>query len=144
MGALRSSWRRERPPEVVRALVEAGASVDQGMENGAAALRGGENGHLEVVRALVEAGASVDQAKEYAAHHGGAGRPPRGCARWWRRARAWTRGWRMGSRHSLWRKNGHLEVVRALVRRAPTYLSSCGERLVNAGQHGVCRTRWDH
>ena len=48
--------------EVVRALVEAGASVDQAMKNGVTPLiMATQKGHHEVVHALVEAGASVDK-----------------------------------------------------------------------------------
>ena len=49
--------------EVVRALVEAGASVDQARNDGVTPLCiASEEGHVEVVRVLVAAGASVDQA----------------------------------------------------------------------------------
>jgi ankyrin repeat protein len=49
---------------VVRALLEAGANVDQAStRDGATPLcASAQNGHVEVVRALLEAGANVDQA----------------------------------------------------------------------------------
>ena len=49
--------------DAVRALVDAGASVDQAVDDGATPLCiAAEDGHLEVVRALVGAGASVELA----------------------------------------------------------------------------------
>ena len=80
----------------VRALLAAGASVNQAMEDGATPLFiSAQQGHLDVVKALVAAGASVDQAREDGTMHRSTSRRRRAtstwCRRWWRRARAWTR-----------------------------------------------------
>ena len=54
---------------MVSALISAGASVDQAIEDGATPLYiAAHNGHISVVSALISAGASVDQATEDGAH----------------------------------------------------------------------------
>ena len=54
--------------DVVRALANAGANVDQAEKDGRSPLwMAAQNGHVEVVQALMGAGASVDQATEVGA-----------------------------------------------------------------------------